>query len=690
MSQELLVEIGTEEIPAGYIEPALRHLHKTVVAKLGELNLSHGTIKTTATPRRLCLVVEDLDTCQQDQRLEVMGPPKKAGFDKDNNPTKAALGFAASRGASADDIQLVETPKGEYLMVVQEIKGKQSSELLQKLLPEAILSIPFPKSMRWAAHQTLFARPIQWLLAIYDSKVVPFSITGIESSNRTKGHRFNAPQEAEVANFAQYKSTLAELEVQIDIETRQELIRQQVGKAAASTGGEAIIDNQLLATVTNLVESPHAVCGSFDEKFLSLPDEVLTTSMAVNQKYFTVADKKGTLLPYFVAVNNTKVTDLAKSKEGHERVLRARLEDGLFFFQQDLKRSLSETIPALQGVVFQAGLGTMAEKSTRITALAGHLASLIDPELQHDVERASQLCKVDLVSDMVGEFASLQGVIGKYYALHGGESAQVAEAISDHYLPLRSGSALPTSDAGAFISIADRLDTICGCFAKGKRPTGATDPYGLRRHALAIIHIIADKGWQISLHGTVERALQQYGDKIDSDPKTAGAIIDFIKGRYSNDKIAAGSNQETVEAATSVHFDDMNDCSSRINALSEIANDETFTLLAGSFKRVTNIIKGHTDTTINEALLTQPAEQALSTQFSSVAKQCAPLLQQKEYGQALQTILTLKDPIDTFFDDVMVMDKDEAVKANRLALLTTIAHLFRHIGDFSKMYTLAK
>ena len=690
MAQELLVEIGTEEIPAGYIEPALSHLRQGSERKLAELNLGHGDIRTFATPRRLCLLVENLTEKQDDQRLEVMGPPKKAAFDADNKPTKAALGFAASRGATVDDLQVVETAKGEYLMVVQEIEGRPSQELLQELLPELILSIPFPKSMRWADHKIHFARPIQWLVALYGGKVIPFSLAGLHSGATTRGHRFTAPQETAVTDFHNYQQVLAKQDVEIDIDRRRQMISQAVQQAAQQSGGQVVLDEQLLDTVTNLVEIPQAVCGSFAEKFLALPPEVLTTSMRVNQKYFTVAAEDGSLLPYFVAVNNTRVKDMAISRQGHERVLRARLEDALFFYQEDRKKSLADNIPALEGVIFQAELGTMAEKSSRIALLAEHLASQIAADERATVKRAARLCKADLVSEMVGEFASLQGIMGKYYASHDGESAEVAQAIADHYLPLRAGSALPESRAGALLSLADRFDTICGCFAVGKRPTGATDPYGLRRHALAIIHIIEERQWPLSLSETIDLALKNYGEKIAPAPETARDILTFLLRRYCNDKTGHGANPATVEAATSVLFDDISDCNRRLVALAEMADNPDFTLLAGSFKRVSNIIKDHGESTIDPALLKEPAEQALADRFNKVNGACQPLLAEKKYGQALREILGLKDAIDTFFNDVMVMDKEERIKNNRLSLLTAIARLFLQIGDFSKMYTLTR
>lgn len=686
MQHEFLLEIGTEEIPASYIEPALSHLKQGMGKKLNELGLPFGAIQTAATPRRLALVVIDLAERQEDQRKEVMGPPKQAGFDADNKPTKAAIGFAKSRGAAVEDIQLVSTDKGDYLMVVQEVKGQNTADLLRDFLPELILSIPFPKSMRWAAKSTLFARPLQWLVALFAGKTVTFSIDDLQSGNTTRGHRFMCPETREITDFKQYQKTLADMDVMVDIDQRRALIKKQVTEAASAAGGNVVLDLDLLDTVTHLVETPNAICGSFDDKFLDLPNEVLTTSMRVNQKYFTVADKKGDLLPYFVAVNNTRVKDETISREGHQRVLRARLEDGLFFYNEDRKRRLEEYITSLSGVVFQAQLGTMAAKNERLTSLAIALAKGLEPSLVDTVKRAAELCKADLVTNMVGEFASLQGVMGKYYALHDGEKPEVAQAIMDHYKPLRSGSALPSGKAGALVSMADRIDTMAGCFAIGKTPTGATDPYGLRRHTLALIHIINDQGWHLSLSATFSKALDLYSDTVKMNKEEVlAALLSFIKGRYVNDLIAGGNASGAVEAATAGLFDDITDCGQRLAALNAIANHETFTLLAAAFKRVTNIIKDHEPRNVEEDLLGEEAEKNLFTVFTKVNRQCQPLLAKRAYGEALQAILQMKEPVDRFFNEVMVMAEDEAIKKNRLSLLTAIAHLFLEIGDFSKM-----
>jgi glycyl-tRNA synthetase beta chain len=691
MTQELLLEIGTEELPADYIKPALHHLKEKLGKFLNDSKLHFGTITTFATPRRLAVMVTDLPLRQEDQSKEVTGPPKQAGFDKDNNPTKAAIGFAQSRGATVDDIQIVTTAKGEYLMVVQEIKGEETADLLSDFLPGLILSIPFPKSMRWADQTISFARPFQWLLSLLGGKKLPIKIEGVQITDTTRGHRFHSPEDAKVSSIDNYLQTMEQLHIVIDQDKRKEMIRTQVTEVAQTSGGQVVLDEDLLETITNLVELPNAVCGQFDEKFLDLPREVLTTSMKKHQKYFTVENSEGNLLPYFVAVNNTKVKDEALSREGHQRVLRARLEDGLFFFNEDKKYNLDDFTPRLSGVVFQANLGTMAEKTDRIATLATSVAKAVDAALSTDCKRAAELCKSDLVCDMVGEFPSLQGVMGKQYALNSGENSTVADAIEEHYKPLRAGSELPKSTVGGIISICDRIDTMAGCFGLGKIPTGATDPYGLRRHGLALIRIIEDNGWNLSLINLFTQAIELYENKLDCDnKKTVSGLIAFLKTRYANDVASRGIAPEAADAALAIGFDDITDCHNRIDALVQIGSHGSFDELAGAFKRVTNITKDHSNTEIDPSLLSDQAEKDLYSILMKVTESCTPHLQKKEYSAALTEMIVLKDPIDSFFEEVMVMAENDAVKENRLSMLTTIAGLFLQVGDISKMYTLAQ
>ncbi len=692
MHQELIFEIGTEEIPAGYIVPALESLKSNMAAKLKDLNLSFTSIQGAATPRRLAVCVKQLEERQPDLVEELLGPPKSAAYDTNGNPTKAAEGFAKSKGMALEDLQIVSTPKGEYLMVVQEQKGRETKELLMDLLPGVVKEIPFPKSMRWGDGRFSFARPIQWLVALFNAQPVPFSIEGGgEAGNLSLGHRFMAPQPFEVTSFDDYIASLRDRHVLADIQERKDAVVAEITRAAGAVGGTILADDDLVDTVTNLVEKPYAICGSFDKKFLDLPNEVLITSMREHQKYFAITNADGKLMPNFIAVNNTEIKDVNLGAEGHQRVLRARLEDAMFFFNDDLDKNLADFVPALNGIVFQAKLGTMLDKTERVSKLAGILAEKLSPENSDNARRAAHLAKADLLSAMVNEFPSLQGVMGQDYAIRANETPEVATAIKEHYMPIRAGSALPQEKTGAIVGIADRIDTICGCFGIGQTPTGTTDPFGLRRLALGLIHIIEQHHFSISLSDLIHEALTLFEDKL-TEEKSEGLknVTSFIMGRYINDKINKGTSADTVEAVTSVHFDDIIDCSLKIEALKSVSGQGSFPLLAGSFKRVMNIIKAHRDYTVDESLLEKDAEKNLFSAYKDVYTVVKPLIEARQYEEAMQTILKMKEPIDLFFDGVMVMAEDEKLKNNRLALLNSIAGLFLKIGDFSKMYAINK
>lgn len=686
---QLLFEIGTEEIPAGYINPALSSMEKSARVRLKEYGLEFGQMQSVGTPRRLTIAVDDLQQCQADQRKEHIGPSRQAAFDGDGNPSKAAMGFARSKGLAVDDLQVVETPKGEYLMAVEEVKGRKTAELLPGLLDEVLRSIPFPKSMHWADSTLSFARPIQWLLALYDGKVIDLTVENVPAGDMTRGHRFMAPDAVQVHDYTQYLQLLEEKSVIADCTRRRALVVQEVKKAVSERIGERgtpVLDEGLIDTVTNLVEIPWGVCGTFDEKFLALPDEALITSMREHQKYFPVVDGEGKLLPYFVAVNNTDIKDRAMAASGHERVLRARLEDGLFFFNEDKKKSLAERMEGLSGIIFQHTLGTMAEKSERIAGLAAYLAAQLDSSLQEDAVRAARLAKVDLLTEMVGEFPSLQGLIGRDYALLDGEKPAVAAAVYEHYLPVRAGGVIPGSLLGAIVGLADRMDTMVGCFAIGERPTGNKDAFGQRRLAIGLINIIRSRKLSLSLKDLAEKALAAYAEKIEAKEDTLEQLLSFIRLRFENDLTAAGMKQEVVEAATSVAFDDLNDCLARIEALNSMRSSEEFAVLAGSFKRIRNIIKDNAATDVDPALLADGAEQKLFATLKTVSEQARPLVEQGKYSGALTAMLTMKEPVDRFFDDVMVMAEDPAIRANRLNLLTALGALVRQVGDISCMH----
>ena len=688
---DLLFEIGSEEIPASFILPAADQLEDLFSDKMETLGLPFDSIAQYATPRRLALVVKGIAGEQQDVEEVLLGPSKQAAYDNEGNPTKAAEGFARSKGASVDDLELVDTPKGEYLQLTRKVVGKQTAELLPALLHEIILALSFPKSMKWGANQHSFARPIQWIVALYDGAVVDFEHEGIVAGNKTFGHRFMAPEAVEIDDPDTYERTLEEISVIGNFKLREEKVMAEVKAAVAAvdfgTAAEVSVDEGLLETVTNLVESPYGVCGRFDDKFLDVPDEVLITSMREHQKYFPVVGADGSLLPGFVAVNNTRVINTDLTREGHERVLRARLEDAYFFFESDKKRRLDNRVDDLGGVIFQAKLGSMKDKTERIVKLARLLSEILAPDLVDDACRAALLCKADLTTDMVGEFPSLQGVMGRAYSLFDGENDAVATAIQEHYMPLRSGAELPGSEVGALVGMADRIDTIAGCFGIGLSATGTADPFGLRRLSLALLHQIEDRSYSLNLPTVFSKALALYGDRVDGSGETVGRILHFVQGRFVNDCVRRGMEQSGVEAVVSVEFVDVIDCLKKIEAFAGIRNDKSFDLLAGSFKRIRNIIKENEEVKVDSSLLHDDAEKTLFATYEQLQKIGEEKLVTADYLGFLAEMMALKEPVDKFFDDVMVMTDDEALKNNRLNLLTGINQLILKVGDISRMHS---
>ena len=688
--RELLFEIGAEDIPAGYIEPALEGMAARAARKLEELGLAYEGMQTFGTPRRLTLAIRALQERQQDRRMEYIGPSKAAGMDAEGRMTKAAIGFARSHGLQAEQLQVVTTAKGEYLMAVEDIKGEATKTLLPALLEALIRETVFPKSMRWADTSLAFARPIQWLLALYGGEIIPLAIENITCGNTSRGHRFHAPETFAVSGLESYLQGLAERFVLASPEERRETVVTTLNRAVRDQvpleGAHAVLHEGLLATVTNLVEHPYPICGRFDDKFLQLPSEALITSMREHQKYFPVVDAAGALLPYFVAVNNTNIADHQLAASGHERVLRARLEDGLFFFNEDRKRPLASLCQELDGIVFQQKLGTMREKMERITNLAVYLARKLAPQQEETVRRAAQLAKADLLTSMVGEFPSLQGVMGRVYAGHDGEPQAVATAIEEHYLPLRAGGAAPSSLAGALVGLADRMDTLVGCFAIGEKPTGNKDAFGLRRQALGLISIIRHQKLSLSLRELGQTALSQYSNLNVSGEQCLDELLSFIRLRFENEQIAEGRPQDVVEAATAARFDDICDCILRIEALLELQQEENFRILAASFKRIRNIVKENRATAIAPELFSEEAEKNLHAALSKAKQNSEPLLAAAEYRQALAAMLVIKEPVDRFFDEVMVMAEDPQQRQNRLNLLTSLMVVILEVADISRIH----
>lgn len=683
--KELFLEIGTEEIPAGFIPRAMAEMEAMITRELNNARLSYSTVQTMATPRRLALVVKDIPSVQPDAEITATGPSKKAAFDADGKPTKAAEGFARGQGVTVDQLQTVTTDKGEYLAVTKTETGRPTPELLSEILPALIASIPFKKSMRWGDLEVRFARPIHWIVALFDGIVVPFVFGNIESGSASRGHRFMANTSFPVRNFSHYLDECERHFVVVDPERRKELIRRESHRVAAAAGGHLLPDEELLEQITYLVEYPSAVHGTFSREFLKVPKEVLITSMRSHQRYFSIVDGQGNLMPGFITINNTLTDDPGVVVKGNERVLRARLSDARFFFEEDQKVKLDERVKELKKVVYQQKLGTSFEKMERFRALAEELADRLNPAVKSQTSRAAWLCKADLVSGMVGEFPEVQGIMGREYALLEGEPGDVACAIAEHYLPIQAGGELPASDIGAFVSIADKLDTICGCFSVGLIPTGAADPYALRRATIGIIAIILDRGYRLGLASLVDRSLDLLEAKLlRPKEQVATEVLEFFRGRFVN-LLGGEFVADAVEAAVSAEFDDLVDVKSRVAALAQFKSHPDFEPLAVAFKRIGNIIKGGTDALVDPSLFQDEAEGALYQAFHEVKVQVSALVEQGAWQDALTRIAGLRAPVDGFFDKVMVMAEDPRVRSNRLALLTAIDRMFGRIADFSRI-----
>ncbi|MBW1797388.1 MAG: glycine--tRNA ligase subunit beta, partial [Deltaproteobacteria bacterium] len=625
---------------------------------------------------------------QEDLVQEMTGPPKSVAYDEEGKPTKAALGFAKKQGVPVEELECIETPKGEYLYVKRLIPGRPTKDILADALPKLIAGITWPKSMRWGDIGFPFVRPIHWVLALLNGEVIPFEVANVRSGNTTQGHRFMAPETREVFSVGDYLQTMMDSFVLIDQKEREQVVERLGKESAGTVGGIPVQDPDLVTTVANLVEYPSAVCGGFDKAFLNLPEPVLITAMREHQKYFAVYDGKGRLMPNFVAVNNTVARDESVVQRGHERVLRARLSDADFFFKEDRKRPLGDRLDDLKRVIYQADLGTSYAKVQRFTRLAEYVGEKMVPERLKHIKLAANLCKCDLVTQMVSEFPSLQGVIGKAYSRIEGHPEDVCTAIQEHYLPTKAGGLLPQSDVGAVVGIADRMDTIAGCFAVGLEPTGTADPFALRRHALAIIRIVENMGCDLSLREFIKKGLSILGEEIEFDNDLVfGKVSDFFRERYKQMMLRSDYETDLIEAVISVEFDRINELRPRIDQLKRFASDSgEFQELALAFKRVTNIIKKQEKTfEVDPALFNETCESALWDAFQALKDDVYQCMERKEYYEALGLMARLRKPVDDFFDGAEILVKDDqALRENRVGLLQQLAGLFLSVADLSR------
>ncbi|MCP3874960.1 MAG: glycine--tRNA ligase subunit beta [Desulfobacteraceae bacterium] len=688
----LLIEIGAEEIPAGYIIPALDAFKKNILLSLDKSRIDYGAAHILGTPRRLVLMVKEVADMQKAQTSTITGPPERVGFDENGNPTIAAEKFAAKARVAIDQIDIKDTPKGRYLTALIEEKCESSVSILESMLEKQILSIPFPKSMRWGSLSIRFARPIISLVGLLGDKILDFKVGNIKSSSQILGHQFMYPGKYKVETADNYIEVAESIGVIPDIEKRKTTLISAIENCANEVDSKILEDDELINIVTNLVEYPFPVVGKFDNQFLEVPDEVLITAMREHQKYFALVDEQGKLEPSFIAVNNTKAKDMTLVARGHEKVLRARLSDAKFFYEVDLQSSMDDFAQKLKAVTFQEKLGTVYDKTQRIKNFGGYLAkesSYDDKEtLVQNVQRAAQICKADLVSQVVIEFTKLQGIIGRAYALKAGEKQDVAYAIEQHYRPVYSGGKLPENSTACILAIADKLDTICGCFSVDLIPTGGADPYALRRQGIGIIQIMIEENIEQPLSVMIDKGLEAYIDDATKREKVCFKIQEFFKNRMTNILTEMGFSKEAVNSALWVSFDNIPDVVLRVKALDSLRKLPDFEPLSVTFKRVENIIKKATADTsvcVDETLFEDASEKGLFSAVNDVQLKVEDLIQQGNYDKALTHIATLRPKVDTFFEDVMVMAEDEKIKQNRIALLSSVSGLFKNIADFSKI-----
>ena len=685
MNNYLLLEIGVEELPSRFGQTTLDQIENNLSKLLKEERINFDNIEKYATPRRLTFVIKNLADKATDLEEEVKGPAKKIAVDADGNFTKPALGFMKSKGLDPENVYFKQLGNAEYLFGTIKQEGKHTSEVLKTIVPEAIKNVTFPKAMRWGGKNMRFARPIRWMVALLNNEVLDIDLEGIKSSNITRGHRFLGEKEFEVNSVEEYFEKLDKNFVILDQHKRKEMIREQAIEVAKSLGGEVELDEDLLEEITFLVEYPTAFYGEFDEEYVKLPKEVVTTPMKEHQRYFPVL-KDGKLLPNFIAVRNGDSNRIDLVKAGNEKVLRARLADALFFYHEDTKKPLESFVDKLQTVVFQAKLGTVYDKTLRIEKLSQVILNELNmTESKENTLRAAKLCKADLVTNMVFEFTELQGIMGRDYAQVSGENEEVCQGIFEHYLPRFAGDILPETNTGIALSIADKLDSIAGFFAIGIKPSGSQDPYALRRQALGILSILLDRKLSVNLNNLINAALDNYSNLEFNKEEVASQIVEFFVERVKNLFKDLGIRYDVIDAVLNNNLDDISDIHTRALELNRWLQKDELVEMLTAFNRVATLAEKATTDIVKEDLLKEDAEIKLYNGFKEIKSNVESLLLDKKYNEALDAFATLRPLVDNLFDNVMVMDKDEAIKENRLGLLKQIYSTMLTICDLSKI-----
>ncbi len=679
---DFLLEIGTEELPARFVSRGMAGLERIIEKYFADQAIEHGSIQTYGTPRRLAVLVRNVARMQADRTNKVTGPPKKAAFDKNGRPTKAAEGFARSQGVTVESLQIRQTDKGEYLVAVVEDKGKPVSQIMPSIAAGVVSSLTFQKSMRWGSGSFRFARPIHWLLALFDGKPVSFEVDGLKSGDLSYGHRFLAPDAFRISDVNSYFAALEKRFVIAEPDLRKERIFEQCEELAKSVNALIVKDEELLNTVTNLVEFPFAVMGRFDNKYLLLPKGLLITVMKGHQKYFSLENFHKELIPRFITISNSSPEIAENVIAGNERVLRARLEDARFYYDDDRKRSLKSRVEDLKTVIYQEKLGTLYQKVGRFTNIALSIADRVDQKLKDDLKLVCLLAKADLTTGVVYEFPELQGYMGMIYALNDGVKDSVAQAIKEHYKPRFSGDDPPKGDLGSIAALADKIDSIAAFFSVGMIPTGSEDPFALRRQALGILAILEKTRYDISVEDLIDMALQELPASQQLAESINGSIAAFIKQRLEGLLEAEGFRYDEIDSVLSTGIGQLDNLRTRLQALQILQQDALqFADIVTAAKRVYNILAKAPEVSLNQSLLKEEAEEALYRTLLSLESDVsitnpAPLNK-------------IVSPINAFFDSVLVMDKVEEVKLNRLALLQRIKNVFERIGDFSKIVELA-
>jgi glycyl-tRNA synthetase beta chain len=686
-ARSLLLEIGCEELPSSCLRQLGEALHTGLGERLREAGLSFDSASWFASPRRLAVLVYALSEQAPDLSREALGPPLAQAKDDNGNWTRAAEGFAARNKVTADELQIIDTPKGQRLGLQQLIPGARTADCLLELVNDAVASLPIPKRMRWGASRMEFARPVHWVVLMYGEETGFGKVLGIESGSVSRGHRFHAPQEISLKRPEDYVEQLRQARVITDFHERCGIIRDQVAAAAGELGATALVDEDLLEEVASLVEWPVALAGSFDESFLKVPAEALISSMQSHQKYFPLVDGEGRLRANFITVSNIESRDPQQVIAGNERVIRPRLADAAFFFAQDQQQSLASRLERLAAVVFQKKLGSVLDKTQRIQRLAGELAAITGAN-REQAERAGELCKTDLVSDMVLEFADMQGIAGAYYARNDGEDGVVADAIAQHYWPTQAGSDLPQSDVAIAVALADRLDTLLGIFGIGQPPSGSKDPFALRRASIAVLRIIIEKSLTLDLRNCLALAAAGYPDGVVAEG-SEDAVLDYMLDRlpalYDGDNIPV----EVFRSVRAIDCTMPTDFDHRIRAVHAFSEQPEAEALAAANKRVSNILSKADDSwkssEVSANLLYEPQEKALYEKISTLSASNQTLLANADYNAALGQLATLREPVDAFFDAVMVNAEDPQLRANRLALLAMLRREFLAIADISQL-----